>query len=476
MQNRTRTNFIKMTGLTLGTAVLLLGCTVGPDYKKPDEALPATWVTPLGDMVLSEKDATQENWWKNFNDPVLEALITRSLASNLDLQIAEARISEARATRETASSALLPQGSAVGQATRADTDLKLPGGVPLTNGPINFYEAGFDASWELDLFGGHRRDIEASEANLEASEASLEDVKISLLAEVARTYIDIKADQAQIAVTEDTIQSNKNTLRIAEERFNVGDTAGIDVTQAHALLSSAETQLPYYRNMLKQAEYSMDVLLGEEPGAAESIIGKDTSIPVSDKKLILGAPASVIANRPDIHMAERKLAAATAEQGVAVAQFFPDISLSGFVGLLDTSTTDLLSAGGKTWMLGGKVMWPILSYGKLEANLDSANAEQQEAMTAYKKTILEALSDVERSLTAYIEQENFRQSLTKTVAENRDAARISQERYKEGLTNFLEVLDAERTLYASEGQLAKASADTSEDLIAVYKSLGGGWK
>jgi len=226
---------------------------------------------------------------------------------------------------------------------------------------------------------------------------------------------------------------------------------------------------------LAQAEYSLDVLLGEQPGAAHALVGSTGAIPASDKKIVLMAPAAVIAHRPDIRVAERKLAAATAQQGVAVAQFFPDISLSGFVGLLNTNASSLLQAGSKSWMVGGNVLWPILSYGKLSANLDSANAGQQEALATYQKTMISALSDVERSVTAYTEQEKYRQSLMKAVADNRHASKISQERYKEGLTSFLEVLDAERTLYNSQNQLTDASARTSENMVAVYKSLGGGW-
>nr|MDP9128431.1 TolC family protein [Pseudomonadota bacterium] len=184
----------------------------------------------------------------------------------------------------------------------------------------------------------------------------------------------------------------------------------------------------------------------------------------------------VIVNRPDIREAERKLAAATAQQGVAVAKFFPDLSLTGFFGLLNTNAGQLLTTASKSWAAGGQVLWPILSYGALSANLDAANAQQQEAMAAYQKTIMAALSDVERSVTAYTKQQEYAETLEKAVADTRHAAAISRQRYKEGLTSFLEVLDAERTLYASESQMTAAEAATAQDLVAVYKSLGGGWR
>jgi NodT family efflux transporter outer membrane factor (OMF) lipoprotein len=205
------------------------------------------------------------------------------------------------------------------------------------------------------------------------------------------------------------------------------------------------------------------------------LTAKAAPIPVASKNLTLAAPASVIADRPDIRVAERKLAAATAQQGVAVAKFFPDISLTGFFGALNTSTSKLLTAGSESWMAGGSILWPILSYGTLSANLDSADAQQQEAMASYQKSILSALADVERSLTAYTEQQNALRSMQNEVEQTRHTRAIAQERYQSGLTSRLEVLDADRSLYATQDQLARTQSDATQNLIALYKSLGGGW-
>jgi NodT family efflux transporter outer membrane factor (OMF) lipoprotein len=461
---------------TVALSALLLGCTVGPDYQKPETELPQNWTATQDASVQNSKDAIQAEWWKNFHDPVLDQLIQKAVSGNLDLKAAEARIAEARGSRASAASQLLPQGDVMGSATREANEFAVPGNFPGITKPFNIFQTGFDASWELDLFGGHRREVEAANAQLQATEATRDDAVISLMAEVARTYVDIRQSQQQLALAQDIIKSDESTLRIAQQRYNVGDTAGIDVTQAQAQLEQVQSQLPFYRNMQAQAEYSMDVLIGEQPGAAHKMMGAVTPIPLSDKKLILAAPASVIANRPDILTAERNLAAATAQQGVAVAQFFPDISLTGFIGLLNTHADNLIESTSKSWLMGSKVVWPILSYGKLSANLDTANAQQQEVLASYQKTIIEALSDVERSVTAYTEQQKFEEALARSVAHNKHAYQISQERYKEGLTSFLEVLDAERTLYSSQNQLADAQAKTTQDLIAAYKSLGGGWK
>jgi NodT family efflux transporter outer membrane factor (OMF) lipoprotein len=463
--------------LRFGTAAILLllaACEVGPDYEKPVTDLPDHWLSG----EAAPEAAMQAAWWRNFNDPVLTHLIEMAASGNFDIKIAESRIAGARAARSSAFAGLLPTGNLKGTATREANQIAFPFAFPGVNlrQPFDIFQTGFDASWELDLFGGHRRALKSSEASLEAADATRDDAMVSLLAEVARTYIDIRGYQAQLKIAEDTIALNKSSVDIARQRFQTGNAPRLDLTQAEAQMDQAEAQIPYYRNLLAQAEFSLDVLLGEQPGASENLVATPAPIPVSDKALVLNAPSSVIANRPDIRVAERKLAAATAQQGVAVAQFFPDISVSGFFGLLNTDTNNLLRASSKSWLMSGSVAWPILSYGSLSANLDAADAEQQEALQTYQKTIITALSDVEKSLTAYKEQDQYRQKLEKAVASDRHAYSIAQQRYKEGLTSFLEVLDAERTLYTAESQTTQANATSAQNLVAVYKSLGGGWQ
>jgi NodT family efflux transporter outer membrane factor (OMF) lipoprotein len=469
---------ILRTGATLLLALAAAGCTVGPDYEKPQASLPQNW-TSQG--ATQEQSTTAVAWWNNFNDPILTQLIEKAMSGNLDLQVAAARIEEARAQQASAANAFLPGGDLSASANRQANRIAFPdastiGFGPLLLKPFNTYQTGFDASWELDLFGGERRALQAADATLEASEATRDDALVSLMAEVASTYVDIRQYQAQLAITQETIKSDEDTVRIARQRFEAGESPRLDVTQAEAELEQEQAQLPYDTNLLAQTEYSMDVLLGAQPGTAHAIVATTAPIPASDKKLVLAAPAAVIADRPDIRVAERKLAAATAQQGVAVAKFFPDVSLSGFFGLLNTNAGDLIRWGSNSWMGGASVMWPILNYGSLSANLDAANAQQQEAMANYRKTILAALADVERSFTAYTQQEKFREALAKSVADNKRADAVARQRYKEGLTSFLEVLDAERTFYASQSKLAEADAHTSQNVIAVYKSLGGGWQ
>jgi len=464
----------------LGLGLILNGCMVGPDYQKPAASLPEHWDS-VKKAVDNADAGIEQAWWQNFHDSILNQLITKVSASNLDIKSAGQRITEARAVRASAGAVLLPSGDLMASANRQGNQLGFPSGGPsnlssLVKQPFNIFKSGFDASWELDLFGGHRRDVEATEADLEAASLSRADVLVSVLAEVARTYLDIRQYQAQLLNAQATLDADNKTVEITRQRVEQGEAAGVDMPKAEAQQAHDQAQIAYYSNLQAQAEYAMDVLLAEMPGATHEIVHEFKAVPLSDKQLVLAAPAVVIANRPDIRNAERKLAAATAQQGVAVAKFFPDVSLAGFIGLFNTNAGNFLNVSSKSWSMGASVLWPILSYGTLSANLDAADAKQQEALTNYQHSILAALADVERSFTAYNEQENYTQSQEKSVIANQHVYDIASERYREGLTSFLDVLDAERSLNASRSQLILAKAQTSQNLVAVYKSLGGSWQ
>lgn len=459
--------------LLLLTCLLATACTVGPDYHVPETNFPSHWLSSS-----SQEDTTapaEIAYWQQFHDPVLNALVEKAMANNLDLQIAQSRIDEARSQVEIADAALLPTGSLSGTAERQANRIAFPGPIDLSK-PFNTFQTGFDASWELDLFGKSRREIESRTATLQASEASARDMRVSLLAEIARTYMDIRQYQAQAILAESTLATYEKGVSIAKQRFNSGEVAGINVTQAQALVEQAKTQRPYYQNLVAASQLSMDVLLGEQPGATRALTEKPAPIPAPAPELVLEAPAKAIADRPDIQIAERKLAAATAKQGVAVAQFFPDISLSGFLGLLNVNADSLAQGGSRSWSGRGNIALPILNYGELSANLSNAKASQREALATYRKSILLALSDVERAVDTYTRQQEYREDLQKTVAQNKKAATVARARYQAGLSSYLEVLDAERTLYASQTQSTEADARYAQSMVAVYKSLGGGWQ
>jgi NodT family efflux transporter outer membrane factor (OMF) lipoprotein len=458
---------------------------VGPDYQPPTTNTPEQWASANNPQGADANSVVEENWWHSFNDAVLDQLIEKALRSNPDVNIAETRIKEQRAARSSALAALLPTGDLMGSANRQANQLGFPNGAgapaglsTLVKQPFDIFKTGFDASWELDLFGGHRRQLESAQAELEASAISHEDILISTLAEVARNYFDIRLYQAQLAIAQSTYAADQKTTALIHERVQIGEAPGIDAARAESQQEHDRAQIAYFSNLLAQINYGMDVLLGEKPGATQALLGNTTTvaIPLSDKQLILDAPAKVIAKRPDIRIAERQLASATAQQGVALAKFFPDVSLSGFFGLFNTNAGNLLNVSSKSWGMGASVLWPILSYGVLSANLDAADAKQQEVLASYQKSILSALADVERSYTAYTEQEKYFQAQDKAVTADQHVYAIADERYQQGLTSYLDVLDAERTYNASRNQLMVAKAQTALNLIAVYKSLGGSWQ
>lgn len=456
--------------------ILISSCTVGPDYKEPVISLPENWDKSGVKTSADSKEDIEKEWWKNFNDPILSQLIEKAESGNLDLKIALSRINQARASRSAASSDFFPTANVGASASREANKFALPQPFPGMTSPFSTFKAGFDASWEPDIFGGKRRLLESRSAELAASEVSMDASRISLFAEVASTYIDIRQYQAILSITNETIAAEKRTVDIVSERYHSGKTSQLDQTQAISQLEQTKTQLPYYQNLITQAEYSMDLLLGEQPGFTHEITNTVKPVPFSHKEVVLSAPANVIASRPDIKIAERQLASATAMQGVAISKFFPDISLSGFVGVLNVNSSDLLKASSKSWDVGGNVLLPILNYGTLYANLNQANAKQQEAFHIYQKSVISALIDVAKSVTAWKKQEEYMEALKKTVMSNRKTAEIANMRYKEGLSSFIDVLDAERALYASESQLVQSKSQSSQRLVSVYKSLGGGWK
>lgn len=450
----------------------LTSCKLGPDYHTPDMLLPSHWIEG---KTSGNKNATlQQDWWKQFHDPVLDGLIDRALTQNLDLKIAEARIAEARAVVQANRADLFPVGDLKATGTREANEVAL-GNLSFPK-PFNLFQTGFDASWEADLFGGNKRAVESSVALLKAGEATRDDAQVSLLAEVARDYMTIRKLQAQIVVAKAQAESEQTNVKIQQELFTTGNTAETDTIGARTLLLQSQSQLLSYQNTLIVSEYALDLLLGEKPGYVKTVVADIKPVDVADRNILLQAPAEVIANRPDIRVADRQLAASTAEIGIAKAKLFPDISLSGFLGFLNTNSDSLLQANSKSWNIGGNIIWPVLNFGRLTAGITQAKAQGDEALLAYKKAVLAALADVESSVASYGKAEDTRLLLDKAVAENLHGLAIADMRYKAGVTSFADVIVARRALYTAQIQAADATATSADGFIAVYKSLGGGWK
>jgi NodT family efflux transporter outer membrane factor (OMF) lipoprotein len=472
----------------LGFFLLAGGCTVGPNYKRPDLPTPSAWnEARQSGIETTSGDLTR--WWMEFDDPLLNSLVDRAVRSNLDLRMAQARIREARATRAVAAAgawptlgtsasykrnrssqnafAIAPQGGSGGSGGGGS------GGGDLDQ---NFYKAGFDASWEIDVFGGTRRSVEAADASVEASVENLRDTLVTLLGDVARNYVDLRGFQQRLSVARANLKTQQDTLELTRVRFQAGLASDLDVAQAEAEVNTTAAQIPVLESSLKSAMYSLDLLLGLEPGSLAGELNTDAAIPRLPSKVLVGLPSELLRRRPDIRGAERQFAAATAQVGAAMADLFPKFSLTGEGGLQSISASNWFTGGSRFWTIGPTISWPIFDAGKIRANIEIRNAQQEQALYQYEKTVLAAFGDVESSLVNYSQEQARYRSLVSAVAANRRALEMANELYVRGLNSFLNVLDAQRSLYATENDLAQSEATMAANLVALYKALGGGWE
>jgi outer membrane protein, multidrug efflux system len=340
----------------------------------------------------------------------------------------------------------------------------------------NLYSAGIDASWEIDIFGGVRRSVEAARADMEATEENLSDVLVSLLAEVASNYINVRAYQARIAAVSANADSQNETYKITVWRHEAGISDDLAVQQARYNLENTRSQIPSLRTSLEGAMNRIAVLLGEQPGAVHAYLKESRDIPLVPRSVAVGVPAEMVRRRPDIRKAERELAAETARVGVAVAGLYPKFTITGSIGLESITTGNFLKWGSRTLSIGPGVTAPIFHGGALRQKVEYQTAVQEQAAIAYEKTVLNALEEVENALVAYGEEQNKRDALIEAVDAAEKAVLLSQHQYQVGLANFLSVLDAERSLLTFQNQLAESKGAVVSNLIRVYKTLGGGWE
>ncbi len=444
---------------------------LGPDYRENPPTVPAHW--QAGQDASAELKAvdpqTLKDWWKSFGDTGLDRLMGQAMAGNLDLKIALTRIAQARAERSGTRAELFPKVNLGIGATRYENPL--PGLVPGTR--FNFFQLGFDTVWEIDLFGRQRRRLEAASADLDAADEQYRLALVTLTADLARGYIEYRNLQNQQIITRSNLAAQQHTLALTETLFREGVGTRYEVVRARALTETTTAQLPTLEARQVGALRQIEVLVGRQPGTLDAELSGLGAVPLAPGKEILATPAATIRHRPDLRIAERRLAAATALQGSAIAELFPKISLSAFFGLRNTDLDALFKSAAFSYSAGANLLQPILNFGRIRAGIDLAEAKQQEAYLAYQKAVLEALQETETAMTHYLNEEIRRQTLTRAVADLREAVRLSQLRYHEGAVSFLDVLDAQRALYAGEIELARSQAEASTDLIAVYKALGG---
>ena len=453
--------------------LILTGCaTVGPDYFPPETSVSKDWHTQLkGGLTAKDMDPQSlAAWWSALNDPQLSSLIERAVAGNLDLKKARARVREARARRGVTKSDLFPTLDATGSATWSRSSEDTGAGKSR-----DLYAAGFDAGWELDIFGGVRRSVEAAEADLRASQEDLRNVLVSLLAEVALNYIEVRTYQARIAVAEANLDAQSETYQLTLWRYQAGLSDELAVQQARYNLENTRSQIPPLRTGLEEAKNRLAVLLGEEPGKVHGEVEKREPIPVTPLEVAVGVPADVLRRRPDVRRAERELAAQTARIGVATADLYPKLTLSGSIGLEALSLTNLSSSS--SWNLSGgpRITWAIFKAGAIRQNIEVQSALQEQALIKYEAAILSALEEVENALVAYVEEQRRRQSLSEATQAAQKAVELAQQKYQTGLTDFSNVLDAERSLLSFQDQLAQSDGTVTCNLVRLYKAIGGGW-
>jgi NodT family efflux transporter outer membrane factor (OMF) lipoprotein len=472
---KTRTVFL----LALAT-VALAGCAVGPDYHPPKARAPANWSeAQLGGTTNSAPTVVE--WWKTFNDPELNSLVERAVGANYDLRIAEGRLHEARALRAGALFDLGPKiDSSAGYTDARQSRNSLPFSGSATNFNYRFhtdlYDAHFDASWEMDVFGGKRRALQEANALLASVEEDRRDVLVSVLAEVARNYVDVRNFQQRLAIANKNIAAQQDVVEIARARFHAGLASELDAKEAEVLLATTQSQVPTFEELLKQAVHRLGVLIGKEPGALLDELSATAPIPVPPPDVPVGLPSDLLRRRPDIRRAERQLAAATANIGVQTAELFPKFSLTGAAGFQSFSAGDWFSGGSKYWSAGPTVTWRILDLGHVRSQIRTANAQAQQSLAMYDKAVLTSLEDVENALVAYSREQVRHRSLQEAVDASRSAVEISNELYKNGLASFLNVVDAERSLYQAEDELVQSERSVTVNLVVLYKALGGGWQ
>jgi multidrug efflux system outer membrane protein len=454
--------------------LLLAGCMVGPDYAPPDAPAPDAWTRAEAGRI-DAAPADLSRWWTVFRDPALESLVARAVEGSPDLRVAAARVAEARANAGLAFAQLGPAVGAGGSVDRVKTS----GNVftfPGADLHQTYYRAGFDAAWEIDLFGGLRREAEAATAAAQAAEEDRRAALVSLQAEVARVYVELRGAQRRRAVLRDQVKAAADRLALLQARLDAGVATSLDVVREEALLRSTESLVPPAERDVALAVHRLGTLVGRPPGALVAELSADAPIPVPPARVVVGLPAQLLARRPDVRRAERELAAATARVGVATADFYPRVSLTGAFGLESLRASDFFESSSVAWSVGPSIRWPIFASGRLRARLGAAEAVEAQVLAAFEAALLRALEEVENALVAYLREGERQRKLAEAVTADRRALQLSEDLYRRGLASYLDVLTAQRALQGDELQLAQSDAAVTLFCVALYKALGGGWE
>lgn len=470
----------------LFAVITFTGCSVGPDYTPPEMSLPEQFTESSPNPAIASVDLTR--WWTTFNDPLLEKLIAEAVESNLDVELATARIREARGLLSLSRSGFFPFPELTGSFSRSRTSKNArqqnfdnsnsgsTGSTAVGGKTTNLYAVGFDASWEIDIFGGVRREVEVAYGTYEAQIESRRNALVTLLAEVATNYLALRSAQKRYDITESNVAAQRETLELQKIRLDVGLTNELTVSQAEAQLENTASQLPALELPIRQAIHRLGVLLGKNPGALSEELSKATPIPSGPLQIPAGLPSELLKRRPDVREAERQLASATASIGVATADLFPKFELTGSLGVRSMASSSLFEGGSKYWSAGPSISWDILNWYAILSNIEVQNARQEQALITYKKTALEALEEVENALVAFRSEQQKRERLEQSAIASKEALDLALRLNKAGIVDFLNVLTAQFTVFASEDRLVQSDQAVATNLVSLYKALGGGWE
>jgi NodT family efflux transporter outer membrane factor (OMF) lipoprotein len=437
--------------------------------------VPDTWHQELA-RGLEEGEASLATWWTSLGDPLLDSLIERAKAGNLDLRESVGRILEARAVRGVAVSERFPEGDATGTTQRSRASEQVVGVIPPPQSRTDtFYQLGADTFWEVDLWGRVTRSIESADASLEASIESYRDVLVSLYAEVATTYAEVRALQARIRYAVGNVETQRGSLQLTVDRRDAGIGSDLDVSQAELNLASTESFVPLLRTRLAAAVHALGVLLGRPPNALRAELSSDAPIPKPPPRIVVGLPAELLRQRPDIRQVERELAAQTARIGVATAELYPSFSLVGTFAFESFDVGEVLERGSRSYGFGPAFRWNLFDGGRIRQAIQVEDARADQAFARYEQTVLRALEDVEDAMVAFVQEKERRDALERSATAAEKAVDLVNVLYRTGLTDFQNVLDTERSLFEQQDRLAESEGQVTQNLIRIYRSLGGGW-
>ncbi|MFZ6781311.1 efflux transporter outer membrane subunit [Undibacterium sp. Ji83W] len=474
---------IKRSLLMLVATSLAAGCAVGPDYRQPAHAMPDRY---LGQTAIEQRHAKATAdfvaWWESFGDPQLTRFVTLALAQNLDLAQASARVAQARAGLGAANAALLPSGTFNAQGARAYQSVETPLGQVLNSKPNfdrhgNAYEANLGAGWELDVFGGVRRSREAALAEYQASEAGATATRLVVAAQTADIYINIRGLQARLDIARKQVQTQQDLLARINLLFGKGLVAELQVRQAEGALAQLRASVPILETGLDTALNALDVMLGKPAGTYRLELANTGFIPAAPQIASTGAPGDLLRRRPDLIVAERRLAASSARIGMAIAEYYPKLSFSGLIGsATSVSGTNLFTngAGQAAGVLG--LRWRLFDFGRINAQIDLAKGQEAEALAAYRLAMLRATEDVENAFSALVRREDQADILTQGVGSLSQARGASFAAYQKGVVSLIEVLQADENLLRATDMQAQARTESARAAVAAFKALGGGWQ